>query len=516
MKNSNQEETRWSRKNLKREGRKALKRNYFQALLVSLVIFFFVKGFHDISKNPAIDNLRLSLHGQSNMMIVNDLIYNSNKSLGELVKPYLVGKQGVMATLVNNITKSGSFLYGILNAINQMIFHGSVSYILILFLGALIALLFQLYVRNILRVGLARFFMENSTYSETAVGKVKYIYQLGKTRPVAKTMLFENLFLTLWFFTIVGGFIKQYSYRMIPYILAENPEMSRKEVFQLSSQMMKGNKWRTFLLDLSFLLWVIPVFLTAGVLDYFFLFPYRMATDAELYRELRASQIKAKPESVSYFVDQGLYQQSVQGSYPIASYPFPFAKHHKWTKYDYMCSYSIRSLILIFFTFCMLGWIWEVAFHFMNTGHFVNRGVLYGPWLPIYGSGGVLILTLLKKFRPRPVLYFGAVMVVCGSLEYLISCWLEYFKGARWWNYHNMFLNLNGRICLEGLIFFGLGGMVFTYIFAPFVNQWFQKIPKKTGKMICTILIICFLTDLVYSEFHPNMAAGKEIHQQKN
>ena len=133
MKNSNQKEIGWSRKQLKREGRKALKRNYFQALLVSLVIFFFVKGFHDISKKPAIDNLRLSLHGQSNITIVNDLIQNSNRSLGDLVKPYLVGKQGVMATLVNNITKSGSFLYGILNAINQMIFHGSFSYILILF-----------------------------------------------------------------------------------------------------------------------------------------------------------------------------------------------------------------------------------------------------------------------------------------------------------------------------------------------------------------------------------------------
>lgn len=515
MDNSNQMKPSWNRKEIKRKGRKALKRNYFQALLVSLVIFFFVKGFHDISKNPATDNLRLSLHGQTNIIIVNDLIQNSNQSLGDIVKPYLVGKQGVMATLVNNITKSGSFLYGILNAFNQMFFHGSVSYILILFLGAFLALLFQLYVRNILRVGAARFFMENSTYNETTVGKVKYIYQLGKTRNVAKTMLFENLFLTLWFLTIIGGFIKQYSYRMIPYILAENPNMSRKDAFQLSRQMMKGNKWRAFLLDLSFLWWVIPVFLTAGVLDYFFLFPYRMATDAELYRELRTSQIKARPELNSFFVDQGLFQESEEGSYPILSYPFPFAKHHKWTKYDYMCTYSVRTLILIFFTFCFLGWIWEVSFHFMNTGHFVNRGVLYGPWLPIYGSGGVLILIFLKKLRPRPLLYFGAVMGLCGVLEYSISWWLEHFKGAIWWDYHKMFLNLNGRICLEGLLFFGLGGMIFTYIFAPYVNHCFQKIPKKTGWIICTILIICFLSDLTYSEFHPNMAAGKEVQMQK-
>lgn len=515
MNNIEQTEKRWSRKEIKKKARQSLKRNYFHAMLVSLLIFFFVKGFHDLSKNQAIDNLRLSLHGQSNTTIVSDLIQNSNHNLGEIVKPYLDGKQGVMATLVNNITKSGSFLFGILNAVNQMIFRGNVSFVIILFLGAFVALLFQLFVRNILRVGSARFFMESSTYSETGVGKIGYIYQLGKTRNVAKIMLFENLFLTLWFFTIIGGFVKQYSYRMIPYILAENPEMSRKEVFLLSRQMMKGNKWKAFLLDLSFILWTIPVFLTVGLLDYFFLFPYRMATDAQLYRELRAAQIEKDSNSECFFVDHALFQDITEETYPIQAYPFSFAKHHKWTKYDYMCSYSLRSLILIFFTFCCIGWVWEVAFHYMNTGHFVNRGVLYGPWLPIYGSGGVLILVILKRFRDRPLVYFGLVIGLCGNLEYFISWWLEYFKGAVWWDYHKMFLNLNGRICLEGLLFFGLGGMIFTYIFAPFLNQHFQKIPQKRGKIICLILVVCFLSDLTYSEFYPNMAAGKSISVQK-
>lgn len=509
--NSNQYAEGWKQQEIKKAGRRALKKNYFQVMLVSLVIFFFIKGFHDISKNAAIDNLRLTLHGQSNVMIVNDFISHANQSLGNIVKPYLIGKQGVMATLVNNVTKSGSFLFGILNAVNQMLFHGRVSYIIILFSGAFAALMFQVFVRNILRVGVARFFMENNSYSETSAGRVGYIYQLGKTKNVAKVMFFENLFLSLWYVTIVGGIIKQYSYRMIPYILAENPEMSRKDVFQLSKQMMKGNKWKVFLLDLSFLIWLIPVILSFGLVDYFFLYPYRMATYAQLYKELRADQINRKVPLHHFFLDHGLFQEITEEVYPVSAYPFAFAKHHKWTKYDYMCSYSIRSLILIFFIFCMVGWVWEVAFHFMNTGDFVNRGVLYGPWLPIYGSGGVLILIVLFKFRNRPLVYFGMTMLLCGTLEYFISWWLEYFKGAIWWDYHKMFLNLNGRICLEGLLFFGLGGMVFTYIFAPYLNQKIQKIPSKIAKVICTVLVICFLVDLSYSEFHPNMAAGKPI-----
>ena len=63
--------------------------------------------------------------------------------------------------------------------------------------------------------------------------------------------------------------------------------------------------------------------------------------------------------------------------------------------------YSVSSLVLMFFTFSGIGWLWEVGLHLVVDGMFFNRGVMAGPWLPIYGTGGVLILVLLKKWRSR-------------------------------------------------------------------------------------------------------------------
>ena len=81
---------------------------------------------------------------------------------------------------------------------------------------------------------------------------------------------------------------------MIPYILAENPKIKRKEAFKLSKQMMKGNKWRAFILDMSFLMWNILSVLSFGILSILYVNPYNSATMAELYMILRGQAIKEK------------------------------------------------------------------------------------------------------------------------------------------------------------------------------------------------------------------------------
>ena len=83
---------------------------------------------------------------------------------------------------------------------------------------------------------------------------------------------------------------------MIPYIIAENPKIERKKAFKLSKQMMKGNKWRTFILDISFLGWYFLSVLTFGLLSIFWVNPYNAATIAELYITLRKQAIKEKYE----------------------------------------------------------------------------------------------------------------------------------------------------------------------------------------------------------------------------
>ena len=85
---------------------------------------------------------------------------------------------------------------------------------------------------------------------------------------------------------------------------------------------------------------------------------------------------------------------------------------------------------------------------------------------------------------------------------------LEKCFNLKWWDYQGYFMNLNGRVCLEGLLVFGLAGVLMTYFIAPFVDNLFRKIPDKTKKVICILLIILFVFDVCYSSGHPNVGDG--------
>jgi uncharacterized membrane protein len=107
---------------------------------------------------------------------------------------------------------------------------------------------------------------------------------------VVLVMFLKNLFLMLWtLLFIIPGIVKIYSYRMVPYILKEHPELSGTKAITLSRQMMNGHKWNAFVLDLSFIGWIILSALTLGILHIFYVGPYIQATDAELYEALKAA-----------------------------------------------------------------------------------------------------------------------------------------------------------------------------------------------------------------------------------
>ena len=167
---------------------------------------------------------------------------------------------------------------------------------------------------------------------------------------------------------------------------------------------------------------------------------------------------------------------------------------------------------MLFFTFSFIGWLFEVLLQFVKTGIFVNRGALYGPWLPIYGWGGILILILLKKFRDKPSTLFIMTFILCGVVEYFTSCYLEYVKHLKYWDYSGYFLNVNGRICLEGLMLFGFGGCAFTYILAPLFDKVYNKLNKKLVTIMCIILISLYVIDTCYSSNVPNTGEGISIN----
>ena len=153
---------------------------------------------------------------------------------------------------------------------------------------ALIGVLFHFFVGNVLEVGGRDFYIEN-LYSVPGPGKLLSVFRSGNYGNIVKTMFLRDLYLVLWtLLFIIPGVVKSYEYKMIPYLLAEYPDMSTKEVFAKSREMMNGQKMDTFILDLSFIPWSVLSAITAGIAGLFYVSPYKDATYAELYDTLAA------------------------------------------------------------------------------------------------------------------------------------------------------------------------------------------------------------------------------------
>ena len=116
---------------------------------------------------------------------------------------------------------------------------------------------------------------------------------------------------------------------------------------------------------------------------------------------MRRSQERSYEKHQAEYVRLRSMIDDVQGlAYPVRLYPIPEEERRKLVQsLNYMRHYSVWSLMAVFLTLSVFGWLWEVGMHLVSYGEFVNRGALHGPWLPIYGTGAVLILTLLYRFR---------------------------------------------------------------------------------------------------------------------
>lgn len=164
--------------------------------------------------------------------------------------------------------------------------------------------------------------------------------------------------------------------------------------------------------------------------------------------------------------------------------------------------------IWLFSFLSFLGWLWEVCLYLATTGQFVNRGILTGPWLPIYGAGGLFLYFLLYRFKKHPVLIFLLAAMICCTLEYFCSWFLERLWGIRWWDYSHYFANLNGRICLAGAVAFSLGALLGIYLFIPWFEKIYEKIPPCIRKTVGVILLLLFVADGAYAAARPNAGWG--------
>ncbi len=171
-------------------------------------------------------------------------------------------------------------------------------------------------------------------------------------------------------------------------------------------------------------------------------------------------------------------------------------------------SHGFDYYVLLFFTVAFIGWLWEVLLFLCTEHAFINRGVYRGPYLPVYGVGGLLLSFLLRRFRGRPLLVFLLSAGVCSGLEYFTGWFLEQIWNVRWWDYSGHFMNLNGRICLEGAVVFGLGGTALVCLLLPFYDRLYRGSSRNRRIGLCLILLLLFIADATYCAVRPNTGQG--------
>ena len=169
-----------------------------------------------------------------------------------------------------------------------------------------------------------------------------------------------------------------------------------------------------------------------------------------------------------------------------------------------MATESLINLILLFFAYAFLGWCIEVTLKYFQFHRFINRGFLTGPWLPIYGSGAVLITAVIKGLAPLEFSVgttFAVSFLLCGFLEYMTSYVLEKRFHARWWDYSQKPMNLHGRVWIGNLILFGLGGVVIVDLINPLLLRLSEHMSFPLREIMAFSLSAVFIADYVMSHF---------------
>ena len=160
---------------------------------------------------------------------------------------------------------------------------------------------------------------------------------------------------------------------------------------------------------------------------------------------------------------------------------------------------NVFTYFMLFFIYAILGWIIETTLVSIEKRKFVNRGFLIGPYCPIYGFGGLAITILLKNYTKDPIVLFLMAVIICGTLEYFTSYIMEKIFKARWWDYSAKKYNINGRICLETVVPFGILGCLVMYVLNPITFKYLNMPSNSMLNIISAICFTIFITDNIVS-----------------
>lgn len=318
----------WTRKELKEKAKAAFKANYWSCVVVALILSILIGGSMSIAST--IGGVRVNTAPQTNnqaadistdTLNINGTEFDLKKIDGEDVSQALDAvSEGLISGKINingediDITDAAEIAKvqemiadlqntdlstysheeltdaaaGVLGGIGAAILMG-------LLIFSLIACLIRIFIFNPLLVGCEGFFMVNSR-EKAKLDEIKRGFSPSWIHNVG-AMLLKDIFLFLWsLLFVIPGIIKSYSYAMVPYILADSPELGAREAITLSRKMMNGNKWRAFVLDLSFIGWGILSAITFGIVGIFYVSPYVYSTHAELYNTLKAGSVEVTDE----------------------------------------------------------------------------------------------------------------------------------------------------------------------------------------------------------------------------
>lgn len=275
----------WTRKELKAKAKAALKMNYWKTVLVALLVIVLTGG-ESVASSVSSRSSGAGQDEYENSVVITDTM--SDEEIAELLDGI---DESTLEEIEVAVPEDGNEIQEELMEPMPADFFPEIGIIalfilLILLLVVLaVALTLCAFLVNPLIVGASRFFLSDLN-RPAEVKEVTYAFD-HNYRETVKTMFWRDLYIILWgLLLVVPGIVKAYEYRMIPYLLAEDPTMTKDRAFAESKRMMSGQKWRTFVLDLSFIGWGILSLLTLGILYVFYVKPYKCLTDAALYERL--------------------------------------------------------------------------------------------------------------------------------------------------------------------------------------------------------------------------------------
>lgn len=287
----------WKRKELKDKAKKVVHKNYWTAIVVCFLIALFTGEFGTSvvgvwqSEDSIDPNYILHLEAERLGLVQDDIdTFFTERDIKETLNETQIKVWEAVEVNLNSALKPQKYIFKIWDAITSFSINQTTLGV-VLCITSVLAYAFTIFVADPLIVGGKRYFLKAREGTNTKIGVLGEVFQKEHWLNVTVIMFLRNIYNALWYLTIVVGVIKTYEYRMIPYILAENPKIKRKDAFKLSKQMMKGNKWKTFILDMSFFGWNFLSVLTFGLLSILYVNPYNAATMAELYVTLKKQDL---------------------------------------------------------------------------------------------------------------------------------------------------------------------------------------------------------------------------------